>query len=51
MESPSLEEENVIKDVIKYIERIHRIHRMNKIEGETNGDALKAIRNLFRLEK
>ena len=44
MESPSLEEENIIKDV-------RNLFRVNKLEKETTDAAIKGIRNLFRLEK
>ena len=43
MESSSLEEEKIIKDVRKRF-------RLNKLEKETYGDEIKGIRNLFRLK-
>ena len=42
--SPSLEEENIMKDV-------GNLFRLNKLRKETNDVAIKGIRNLFRLEK
>ena len=42
MESSSLEEENIIKDV-------RNSFRLNKTEKETNDVVIKCIRNLFRL--
>ena len=44
MESLSLEEENIVKDVKK-------IFNLNKLEKETNDDAINDIRKIFRLEK
>ena len=44
MESLSLEEENIVKDVKK-------IFNLNKLEKETNDDAIKDKRKIFRLEK
>ena len=44
MQSLSLEEENIVKDVKK-------IFNLNKLEKETNDDAIKDIRKIFRLEK
>ena len=44
MESPSLEEENIIKDVRNFF-------RLEKLKKETIDTTIKGIRNLFRLEK
>ena len=44
MESPSLEEENIIKDVRK-------LFGLEKVKIEIIGTKIKGIRNLFRLEK
>ena len=44
METQSLEEENIIKDV-------RNLFSLNKIEKETNNTAIKGIRNLFRIKK
>ena len=44
MGSLRLEEENIVKDVKKFF-------NMNKLEKETNDDAIKDIRTIFRLEK
>ena len=44
METQSLEEENIIKDV-------RNLFRLNKIEKETNNAVIKGIRNLFRIKK
>ena len=44
MGSLRLEEENIVKDVKKNF-------NMNKLEKETNDEAIKDIRNIFRLEK
>ena len=44
MESLSLEEENIVKDVKKFF-------NLNKLEKETNDDAIKDIRKIFRLRK
>ena len=44
MESSSLEEENIIKDV-------RNLFRLEKLEKETNNALIKGIRNLFRLKK
>ena len=42
IESPSLEEENIMKDV-------RNPFILNKLEKEANYDAIEDIRNLFRL--
>ena len=44
METQSLEEEDIIKDV-------RNLFRLNKIEKETNNAVIKGIRNLFRIKK
>ena len=44
MESPSLEEENIIKDV-------KNLFRLEKRKNQTTDSTNKAIRYLFRLEK
>ena len=44
MESPSLDEENII-------ENVRNLFRLNKIENETNDAAIKSIRNLLRIKK
>ena len=44
MESSSLEEENIIKDV-------RNLFILEKLRKETTDTAIKSIRNLFRLEK
>ena len=43
IESPRLEEENIIKDV-------RNLFRLNKLKQKQNAAAVKGIRNLFRLE-
>ena len=44
MESPSLKEENIIKDV-------KNLFRLEKLKDETINTSIKDIRNLFRIEK
>ena len=44
MESPSLEQENIIKDV-------RTLFRLKKLKKKTIETTIKDIRNLFRLEK
>ena len=44
MQSPSFEEENIIKDV-------RNLFRLEKLKIETSDTTIKGIRNLFRLEK
>ena len=44
MESPRIEEENMIKD-------IRNLFKLNKLKKETNDAAIKGLRNIFRLEK